>query len=145
MFVYRNVLSMFPIIFCTNSMFEYAFYGAYLWVSFFLFCIFNFRNNFLSHLVPFNTPSFLLHFMVTVELVRSFIRPLTLAIRLMANVTAGHLILGLISCIIPTLSTYSVVIVPAITLIIIMELSVGLIQGYIYTALLLLYFSDLRK
>ena len=47
-----------------------------------------------SHLVPIGVGS-LTPFIIIVELIRSLVRPLTLAFRLAANITAGHVILGL--------------------------------------------------
>lgn len=53
-------------------------------------------SNFLAHLVPTGTPPLLIPFMVIIELVRRVIRPLTLAVRLAANMVAGHLLLVLV-------------------------------------------------
>jgi F-type H+-transporting ATPase subunit a len=50
----------------------------------------------LAHLVPLGTPSVLIPFMVIIELIRTFIRPFTLAVRLTANIIAGHLLLVLL-------------------------------------------------
>ena len=48
----------------------------------------------LSHLLPRNV-GVLGPFIILVELIRSLVRPLTLAFRLAANITAGHVILSL--------------------------------------------------
>ena len=61
-------------------------------------------SNFLSHLVPRGTPIVLVPFMVFIELVRRVIRPLTLAVRLAANMVAGHLLLVLVRGPAPTIS-----------------------------------------
>nr|UTN43010.1 ATP synthase F0 subunit 6 [Alcedoecus sp.] len=54
-------------------------------------------SKFISHLVPLGSPLMLSPFLVLVESVSLIIRPMTLAIRLMANVTAGHLILSIVT------------------------------------------------
>merc|ERR1712083_834291 len=53
-------------------------------------------NNLLAHLVPTGTPAFLIPVIVVIERVRNVIRPATLAIRLAANIVAGHLLLTLL-------------------------------------------------
>jgi len=47
--------------------------------------------------LPNNTPGFLIRFMALIELVRKIIRPITLAVRLTANITAGHILLNLVT------------------------------------------------
>jgi len=51
----------------------------------------------MAHLVPKGTPVLLIPFIVLIELVRGVIRPFTLAVRLAANIVAGHLILVLVA------------------------------------------------
>jgi len=46
--------------------------------------------------VPSGTPAFLMPIIVVIETVRNLIRPATLAIRLAANMVAGHLLLTLL-------------------------------------------------
>lgn len=50
-----------------------------------------------SHLLPVGTPGYLSVFVAYVELFGNFIRPVTLAVRLTANVAAGHIILSCVS------------------------------------------------
>ena len=46
--------------------------------------------------MPVGTPRFLIPVIVIIETVRNIIRPLTLSIRLAANIVAGHLLLTLL-------------------------------------------------
>lgn len=111
-----------------------------------VFILQNYCNNFLSHLVPSGTPLLLIHFIVLIELVRNLIRPLTLCVRLIANITAGHLILTLISSLIPKLNLILILIVYLpILMLIFLEIGVSLIQSYVYTILDSLYSSELIK
>jgi len=54
-------------------------------------------DHLLAHLVPLGTPGVLIPFIVFIELIRSIIRPLTLAVRLAANMVAGHLLICLVN------------------------------------------------
>jgi len=83
--------------------------------------------------------------MVIVELISFLIRPLTLAIRLIANLTAGHLILSLISSGIPELAYTWGCLLIFVSIFNVLEVAIRIIQGYIYTTLLLLYYNDLSK
>jgi F-type H+-transporting ATPase subunit a len=67
-----------------------------LWLGHIVFSIRSQPIYFFSHLVPLGTPGGLVPFIVVIELVRTLIRPLTLAIRLAANIVAGHLLLLLL-------------------------------------------------
>ena len=50
----------------------------------------------LAHLVPLGTLGVLIPFMVLIETIRNVIRPGTFAVRLAANIIAGHLLLVLL-------------------------------------------------
>jgi len=60
----------------------------------------------LAHLVPIGTPPILIPFIVLIELIRTIIRPLTLAVRLTANIIAGHLLLVLLSSLMTNISYF---------------------------------------
>jgi len=141
----NNLFSLFPHILGLFCLFKYSFFGILFWIAWSLYCYKNFVQNFFSHIIPFNTPFLLIHFIVLIETVRNIIRPFTLAIRLMANITAGHLILTLIGINAPMLSISSVFYIALMIVIMVMELAVSLIQGYIYAILLVLYYNDISK
>jgi F-type H+-transporting ATPase subunit a len=84
-----------------------------------------------SHLVPAGCPIYLISFIIFIELIRLSIRPITLRVRLIANITAGHLLLFLVSqFIIPSF------------LLILLEIIVRLIQAFVFSLLLSLYLSE---
>lgn len=98
---------------------------------------------FLAHLVPLGTPSGLVPFIVLIELVSSIMRPFTLAVRLVANIVAGHLLLALVRgpCTIVGYPVFRVVCL-FILLLSVLELGVSIIQAYVYIRLRSLYISD---
>nr|ABM89661.1 ATP synthase F0 subunit 6 [Brookesia superciliaris] len=97
----------------------------------------------IGHLLPEGTPTQLIPILIIIETVSLFIRPLALGVRLTANLTAGHLLLQLISM--ATMKT-SQLLWPAtlttLTLLMVLEIAVALIQAYVFTLLLSLYLQE---
>ena len=97
----------------------------------------------LVHMVPKGTPTPLINFMVIIEMTRNIIRPLTLSIRLVANITAGHILLLLARRI--TSSKEIAFISPFIVLIIsFLEGAVSYIQAYVFSSLIALYLRETK-
>ena len=98
---------------------------------------------FLGILVPPGTPGWLLPLMIPIELISQLARPISLAVRLFANMTAGHVILGVLFGLtiaggfligwLPfsfTIALYG------------LELGIAFIQAYIFTVLTCVYIGD---
>lgn len=98
-----------------------------------------------AHLVPQGTPSVLMPFMVCIETVRNIIRPGTLAVRLAANIIAGHLLITLMGNTGPrlTLTLLSFLILAQIALLT-LESAVAIIQSYVFAVLRTLYSSEVN-
>jgi F-type H+-transporting ATPase subunit a len=95
----------------------------------------------IAHTVPTGTPTPLINFIIIIEITRNIIRPLTLSIRLTANIVAGHLLLSLLrSFILRTPSTS--LIYPTEIILSMLELGVALIQAYVFITLLILYSTE---
>lgn len=131
-----NFFSLFPHIFSLFSIFNFTLVLRIIfWSSMILTNFIYFLKNFLIHLTPISTPIILISFIVLIEIVRQFIRPLTLIVRLGTNLTTGHLILGLISF----FRIYRIFIqIPFFLL----ELIVALVQAYVFSLLVVLYFNE---
>lgn len=96
-----------------------------------------------AHLVPQGTPPALIPFIVLIETIRNVIRPGTLAVRLAANIIAGHLLLTLIGSTGPSLSTtLAFILVLSQILLLILEAAVAVIQSYVFAVLSTLYASE---
>lgn len=100
---------------------------------------------FIAHLVPFGTPLGLIALIVVIELVRVLIRPITLSVRLAANMVAGHLLISLVC--IPSLSSSPIIAacLAGASIIIVLERAVALIQAYVFSTLSSLYIGDLNS
>ena len=78
--------------------------------------------------------------MVLIETIRNVIRPGTLAVRLAANIIAGHLLLTLLGSTGPSLSSsILVLLIIAQILLLILESAVAIIQSYVFAVLRTLY------
>lgn len=97
----------------------------------------------LAHLVPLGTPGILIPFMVLIETISNIIRPGTLAVRLAANIIAGHLLLVLLGNQGPMVSSsvLSLLLVTQIILLV-LETAVAAIQSYVFAVLATLYSSE---
>nr|AOR40639.1 ATP synthase F0 subunit 6 [Chlorocebus pygerythrus] len=100
----------------------------------------------LAHLLPQGTPTLLIPMLVMIETISLVIQPVALAVRLTANITAGHLLMHLIGNATLTLLTISPpatsLIFTLLTLLTILEIAVALIQAYVFTLLVSLYLHN---
>merc|ERR1719243_137361 len=100
-------------------------------------------RRFLSHLVPTGTPGALIPLIVIIELVRNFIRPITLSVRLAANIVAGHLLIRLINRGSPLSPARGLILIGGLILFF-LEVGVAFIQGYVFSTLRVIYLSELN-
>lgn len=101
-------------------------------------------GSFLAFLLPVGAPSVLNPFLILVETVRLLVRPITLAVRLAANIGAGHIVLCLLGSYLRTgFFCYSRLPILAMAVVgvfyFIFEVGICLIQSYIFFLLLNLY------
>ncbi|NP_008489.1 ATP synthase F0 subunit 6 (mitochondrion) [Artibeus jamaicensis] len=100
----------------------------------------------LAHFLPQGTPLPLIPMLIIIETISLFIQPMALAVRLTANITAGHLLIHLIggaTLALMNISTATALITFMIlVLLTILEFAVALIQAYVFTLLVSLYLHD---
>jgi len=101
-------------------------------------------RSFLSHLVPSGTPAALIPLIVLIELVRNFIRPITLSVRLAANIVAGHLLIRLVNRGGLSLGSLTFIIIGGLILFF-LEVAVSFIQGYVFRTLRVIYLSEFNS
>nr|QEH58854.1 ATP synthase F0 subunit 6 [Caroperla siveci] len=144
--LFNNFLGLFPYIFTSSSHLTLTLGLALpLWLSFMIYGWINHTQHMFAHLVPQGTPAVLMPFMVCIETISNVIRPGTLAVRLAANMIAGHLLLTLLGNTGPSLtySILSLLIVAQIALLV-LESAVAIIQSYVFAVLSTLYASEVN-
>lgn len=95
---------------------------------------------------PKNMPGWLIPLLVLVETMSYFLRPLSLSIRLFANMLAGHILLHILAQAVIFLSVLSIFVsLPGIIVVCavcVLELGICILQAYIFTILLAIYLKD---
>nr|YP_010703575.1 ATP synthase F0 subunit 6 [Bryodema qilianshanense]WCO86709.1 ATP synthase F0 subunit 6 [Bryodema qilianshanense] len=144
MMLFNNFMGLFPYIFTSTSQMTLTFSIALpMWVSFMMFGWINNTNHMFIHLVPQGTPNALMSFMVLIETISNIIRPGTLAVRLAANMIAGHLLLTLLGNTGPSLTMTTIYILIIMQmLLLVLESAVAMIQAYVFSILSTLYSSE---
>nr|YP_010946379.1 ATP synthase F0 subunit 6 [Balta jinlinorum]WGO57097.1 ATP synthase F0 subunit 6 [Balta jinlinorum] len=146
MIMFNNFMGLFPYIFTSTSHMTLTLSLALpMWLTFMIFGWINNTNHMFAHLVPQGTPPILMPFMVCIETISNIIRPGTLAIRLAANMIAGHLLLTLLGNTGSSLnmSLLSILIMTQI-LLLLLESAVSIIQSYVFAVLSTLYSSEIN-
>nr|YP_010968423.1 ATP synthase F0 subunit 6 [Aurivittia aurivittata]WNO18765.1 ATP synthase F0 subunit 6 [Aurivittia aurivittata] len=144
--LFNNLLGLFPYIFTSTSHLSISLsISLSLWLSFMLYGWINNSQHMFIHMIPQGTPSILMPFMVIIETISNIIRPGTLAVRLTANMIAGHLLLTLLSKTGITMPNYLVIILIFIQILLLtLETAVAIIQSYVISILSTLYSNEVN-
>ena len=139
-----NFIGLTPLTYSsTSSLWTARSLALVLWFSLLLSGWVKFPKESAAHLAPAGAPGALIPFLVLVETVRTLIRPLTLTVRLIANISAGHIVMSLISnCL---TSVRLATIVPLLMVNVgytLFEVFVCVVQAYIFSLLIKLYAEE---
>nr|ADZ14945.1 ATP synthase subunit 6 [Celeus grammicus] len=142
-----NLLGLLPYTFTPTTQLSMNMALAFpLWLATLLTGLRNQPSTSLGHLLPEGTPTPLIPALILIETTSLLIRPLALGVRLTANLTAGHLLIQLISSattallsIMPAVSILTSIVLLLLT---ILEVAVAMIQAYVFVLLLSLYLQE---
>nr|ATL15880.1 ATP synthase F0 subunit 6 [Rhacophorus poecilonotus] len=142
-----NLLGLFPYTFTPTTQLSMNLSLAIpLWLATVLIGLRNQLSTSLAHFLPEGTPTPLIPILIIIETISLFIRPVALGVRLTANLTAGHLLIQLISMatmvMISTSMTASLLTFVVLVLLTILEIAVAMIQAYVFVLLLSLYLQE---
>lgn len=145
--LFNNFIGLFPYVFTRRRHMSFTLTLALpLWLGRIIISIIYQYNSLLAHLVPVGTPTFLIPIIVIIETVRTIIRPLTLSIRLAANIVAGHLLLTLLGSQGPRLNMINLsFLIIGLFILLLLEVAVACIQSYVFTILSSLYLNELIR
>jgi F-type H+-transporting ATPase subunit a len=121
-----------------TAVFSFLVYGLSLVMGFMLHGV-----KYLGVLVPPGTPGWLVPLMIPIEIMSQVARPISLAVRLFANMTAGHVLLGVLfgmaisgGLLIGWLPFAFTIAINGL------EVGIAFIQAYIFTMLTCVYLGD---
>nr|CAQ52884.1 F-ATPase subunit 6 [Paracletus cimiciformis] len=134
----NNFISLFPYIFSSSSHMIFSLSLAMpFWLFFIILSMYKNTKNMIAHLIPLNTPIYLAPFMTIIETMSILIRPMSLSIRLTANLIAGHLMMTLLNS-----NSMMFIIIMIQMFMMLFELCVAFIQSYVFSILTSLYSSE---
>jgi ATP synthase subunit 6 len=141
--------ALIPYGFAITSHFIWTIYFSIsICLGIFLIGILNYKVKFFKIFLP-KVPLVLLPLMLTIEVVSYIIRSLSLAIRLSANIMAGHTLTHIIADVVYYLFSFvnyfeifSFLLIILLSGIIILELGVAFLQAYVFTLLICMYLND---
>ena len=142
--LFSNLLGMLPYSFTATSHIVVTFaLAAFLFVIILTAAFLKHGIKFFSIFMPPGTPLWLAPLMVSIELFAYLARPVSLSIRLAANMTAGHTMLKVIAGFVISLG-YIGGVMPLLLLILLtgFEIFVAILQAYIFTMLACVYLND---
>nr|AEH21230.1 ATP synthase F0 subunit 6 [Himacerus nodipes] len=141
----NNLYGLIPYVFTSSSHLVFSLTMALpLWLSLMLFGWINHMQMMFAHLIPTGTPPVLMPFMVMIETISNMIRPGSLAVRLTANMIAGHLLMSLLGN--NTMNSSSIVLMLMLMIqmmLMLFETAVSIIQAYVFSVLSTLYSSEM--
>ena len=144
-----NIVGLLPFTTALTGQFIFAFYFSILYFIVNLICGILYHQNKLFNLfLPKGVPFFIVPILIIIEAISFFSRVLSLAIRLCANILAGHILLkilvsflNLILRVHISFSFPSALAFGGIIIIIILEAFIGILQVYIFNLLLVIYIN----
>jgi len=99
--------------------------------------------HFFTYFVPKGAPIALIPVMIPIEILSYFIRPLSLSVRLFANMVAGHVMLTVVGGFVFALGIWAGWIPLAfVTVLFGLELLIACLQAYVFTILTCIYLHD---
>jgi F-type H+-transporting ATPase subunit a len=145
-----NMIGMFPYWFTPTS--QIVITATLALMVFFTVLVVGFAKNglkFLKLFVPSGVPGYILPFVVLIEIISFFSRPLSHAVRLWANILAGHLVLKVFAGFVPMMAAAGAIGIAGAVLPLAMtvalyalEFLVAFLQAYVFALLTCIYLND---
>lgn len=141
--LFGNILGMLPYGYTFTSQIAVTFFMAmvvFLGVT--LIGLFKHGLHFFSLFFPHGAPLLTAPILIPIEVVSYLSRPISLSVRLFANMTVGHVLLKVLAGFVIALGFFGVIPLVVLVAITALELLVALLQAYIFTILCCIYLND---
>nr|QMP96776.1 ATP synthase F0 subunit 6 [Eratyrus mucronatus] len=142
--LFNNIMGLIPYVYTSSSHIIFTLSLALpMWLSIMIFGWFNHTQHMLAHLVPESSPAILMPILVCIETISNMIRPGSLAVRLTANMIAGHTLLCLLGNSATSATSQMIPIFLVLNIVLLLfETAVSFIQAYVFSILSTLYTSE---
>ena len=148
--LFGNLLGLVPYSYTFTSQLVVTFaIAAFIFVGVTLIAIFKHGFRFFTFFVPRGSPVILIPFLILIEVISYFVRPVSLSVRLFANMLAGHTMLKVFAGLAVLISGAGGLatagsLLPLATMIGLMglEVLVAALQAYVFTVLTCMYLND---
>jgi F-type H+-transporting ATPase subunit a len=138
-----NMLGLIPYSFTVTSHIIVTFalaFGVFLLATIMGFVING--HKYLRLFLPKGVPVFLIPILVPIEIVSYISRPISLAVRLAANMMAGHTIIKVFAMFVVTLGVWGIAPLLFIVVLYVLETLIAFLQAYVFAVLTCLYIND---
>ena len=141
--LFANMLGMIPSTFTFTSHIAVTFVMAA--VVFLAVTVLGFIKHgihFFTFFVPPGAPVAMWPLLIPLEIISYLTRPISLSVRLFANMLAGHTLLKVIAGFVPALGVAGVIPLAFVTALTGLEILIAFLQAYVFTVLTCLYIND---
>ncbi len=141
--LFGNSAGLIPYGFTFTSHIAVTFFmAAVVFIAVTLIGIFKHGLHFFSLFFPHGAPLFTAPILIPIELVSYLSRPISLSVRLFANMTVGHVLLKVLAGFVVALGIFGVIPLAVLVAITALEVLIALLQAYIFTILCCIYLND---
>ena len=141
--LFGNLLGVMPYAFTFTSHLVVTFaMAAVVFIGVTIIAIAKHRMRFLGFFLPTGVPMIMAPLIVPIEILSYFIRPVSLSLRLFANMTAGHTMLKVFAGFVATLGVFGIFPLGAVIALTGLEILVACLQAYVFAVLSCVYLHD---
>ncbi len=144
MFVlFANLMGMIPYTFTVTSHIAVTFtLAAVIFVGVTVLGFINHGMGFLKLFVPTGVPMALMPILIVIEFISYLTRPISLSVRLFANMMAGHTMLKVLAGFVASLGVFGILPIVFITALTGLEIIIAILQAYVFAMLTCIYLND---
>ncbi len=144
MFVlFGNFLGMLPYSFTFTSHLAVTFtLAAFIFIAVTLIAIFKHGMKFFSFFLPHGVPIAMAPLLIPIEIISYLSRPISLSVRLFANMLAGHTLLKVFAGFVPALGVAGILPLAFVSALTGLEIVIAFLQAYVFAILTCLYIND---
>ena len=141
--LFANTIGLIPYSFTVTSHIIVTFaLAAVVFLGVTVIAIAKHRMKFLRYFLPSGTPLYMAPLLIPIEILSYLARPVTLSLRLFANMMAGHTMLKVFAGFVIALGLAGVFPMAVLVAIYLLELIVAVLQAFVFTILTCLYLHD---